>query len=130
MAWPNTYWGHAKDYVLGMWLMLQQDLPQDFVLATGRTHSVRDFVNTAFAHLGVVLSWEGSGHKLKAIDPRSSSVAVELDQQLQRPVEVHHLLGDSTKARKVLGWKAEIQFEELVGEMVDSEMQRLQNTLS
>jgi len=91
--------------------MLQQDSPRDFVLATGVAHSVQEFLNAAFEHLGITLRWEGSSDTLTAINPQNSSIVLQLDKGLCRPTEVRHLLGDSTKAKEFLGWKAKIQFQ-------------------
>jgi len=121
-------WGHAKDYVQGMWLMLQQTSPEDIVLATGVAHSVKEFVTIACEHLGINLRWEISGDSLKAIDSWDLSTVLELDSNLRRPTEVQRLTGDVTKAKELLGWESKIQFKELVLEMVDAEMGRLKAT--
>src|SRR2546425_339351 len=98
-------WGHARDYVEGMWLILQQEQPDDYVLATGESHSVREFVEKAFAHIGRTIVWEGAGVKEKGIDKTTAEVLVEIDDRYFRPTEVDHLLGDPGKARAKLGWR-------------------------
>jgi len=111
-------WGHAKDYVEGMWLMLQAKKPDDFVLATGETHTVRHFVNLAFAEAGIKLEWKGKGAKEQAIDKKTGKVVVAIDPRYYRPAEVDHLEGDPSKARRVLGWKHKYNLAALVKEMV------------
>lgn len=110
-------WGHARDYVEMQWLMLQQDQPEDFVIATGVQHSVRDFVNVAAAELGVKIRWDGEGIEEKGHDA-SGRVIVRVDSRYFRPTEVETLLGDATKAKKKLGWQAKTTFPELVAEMM------------
>ncbi len=110
-------WGHAKDYVEMQWLMLQQDKPEDFVIATGVQYSVRDFVNTAAKELGITISWEGKGVEEKGYDADGKCI-VQVDPRYFRPTEVETLLGDPTKAKEKLGWTPKISFEELVAEMV------------
>jgi len=112
-------WGHARDYVKGMWLMLQQDKPDDYVLATGETHSVREFVELAFACIDREVEWRGSGVEEKGVDAASGQVLVRIDPRFFRPAEVDFLLGDASKARQKLGWQHRIGFEELVREMVE-----------
>lgn len=119
-------WGHAKDYVLTKWLMLQQDQPEDFVVATGVQRSVRDFVNAAAKELGMSLSWEGTGIEEKGFvseGPNKGQLMVAVDPRYFRPTEVDALLGDPTKAREKLGWSPQISFEELVAEMVREDLQ-------
>jgi GDPmannose 4,6-dehydratase len=111
-------WGHARDYVEGMWRMLQQDKPDDYVLATGETHSVREFVERAFAEIGIDLDWKGTGVDEKGVDLKSGRVLVEVDPRFFRPAEVDILCGDATKARNKLGWMPRILFGDLVKEMV------------
>jgi hypothetical protein len=111
-------WGHAKDYVEGMWRMMQQDQADDYVLATGETHSVREFVEAAFGEIGVAIEWRGSGVAEQGIDSASGAVRIEIDQRYFRPTEVDCLLGDPAKAARVLGWRATTKFAELVREMV------------
>lgn len=120
-------WGHARDYVKGMYLMLQQNEPDDYVLATGETHSVREFVELAFARVGQPIHWEGEGLNEQAIITKTGQVVVKIDPKYFRPAEVDLLLGDSTKARKKLGWKHEIGFQDLVNEMVDHEVKYLRS---
>lgn len=115
-------WGHAKDYVKGMWLMLQQDKPQDYVLATGETHPVREFVTLAFKEVGIDVRWEGEGINEKGIEVKTGNVLVAVDKAYFRPTEVELLLGDPTKARTELGWETEYSFQELVQEMVASDL--------
>lgn len=115
-------WGHAQDYVRGMWLMMQHDQPDDFVLATGQAKTVRDFVDAAFAHAGIKLRWQGTGLAEQGLCARTGIVLVAVDPALFRPAEVHHLSGDASRARKVLGWVPEYSFSDLVAEMVDAEM--------
>jgi GDPmannose 4,6-dehydratase len=114
-------WGHARDYVRAQWLMLQQSEPQDFVIATGEQHSVREFVERAGQHLGMNIVWSGSGIDEIGIDTRSQKVVVRVDSRYFRPTEVDALLGDASKARRVLGWKPELTFAQLVAEMVNED---------
>ena len=119
-------WGYAKDYIECMWLMLQQDQPDDFVIATGESHSVREFCTLAFKEAGIELRWEGSGVDEKGIDVKTGKVLVEVDPKYFRPAEVEQLLGDPTKARTVLGWNPhKTSFEELVRIMVQHDMNEL-----
>jgi len=118
-------WGYAKDFVQGMWLMLQQEVPTDFVLATGQLHSVRDFVTKAFHVCDIELLWRGEGLKEQGIDAKTGNVLVIVDPQWFRPTEVHALLGDATLARKKLAWKPTIDFAELVSLMVHHDIERL-----
>jgi GDPmannose 4,6-dehydratase len=124
-------WGHARDYVEMQWLMLQQDQPEDFVIATGVQYSVRDFVNAAAAELGITLRWEGEGVEeigiVEAVNSklntqnsklRTGNVVVRVDPRYFRPTEVETLLGDPTKAKEKLGWTPQTSFQELVSEMV------------
>lgn len=119
-------WGHARDYVEAMWLMLQQDKPDDFVIATGETHSVREFVELAFLETGVQIRWDGDGVDEKGFDCTSGKCLVEVDPRYFRPTEVDLLLGDPSKAQRVLGWKRKVPFEELVRGMVRQDMQLFQ----
>ena len=121
-------WGYARDYVECMWLMLQQDRPDDFVIATGDDHSVRDFTDLAFRRAGITLRWEGEGIDEKGIDIATGRVLVEVDPKYFRPCEVEQLLGDPTKARTVLGWNPrKTTFEQLVNIMVDHDMAMIKN---
>src|SRR5437868_9422279 len=115
-------WGHARDFVQGMWLMLQQDTPDDYVLATGESHSVREFVERAFAHIGSTIVWSGSGVDEKGIEKTTGGVLVEVDPRYFRPTEVDHLRGDPSKALLKLGWRHKTTFDALVREMVDSDL--------
>jgi GDPmannose 4,6-dehydratase len=116
-------WGHARDYVRAQWLMLQQPEPEDFVIASGVQHSVREFVTRAAAHLGINLRWQGEGLDEHGINTHTGHVAVRVDPRYFRPTEVDSLLGDSTKARTKLGWSPEITFDTLVKEMADTDLQ-------
>ncbi len=115
-------WGHARDYVDGMWRMLQQDEPGDYVLATGETHSVREFVELAFQRVGRLLRWEGAGPDEVGRDAKSGRVLVRVDPEYFRPTEVDLLLGDPSKAFAKLGWRHKTSFAELVDEMVDADL--------
>ncbi|MDE7458708.1 MAG: GDP-mannose 4,6-dehydratase, partial [Muribaculaceae bacterium] len=116
-------WGYARDYVECMWLILQQDEPGDYVIATGEYHSVREFATLAFANVGINLRWEGEGIGEKGIDIATGRVLVEVDPRFFRPAEVEQLLGDPTKARKQLGWNpTKTSFDSLVKIMVDSDV--------
>ena len=110
-------WGHAKDYVEMQWLMLQQEKPQDFVIATGEQYSVREFINLAASELDITIEWDGSGLEEKGYDS-DGNVVVTVDPRYFRPAEVESLLGDASKARKELGWAPKIAFPDLVKEMV------------
>jgi GDPmannose 4,6-dehydratase len=115
-------WGHARDYVEGMWLILQQDEPDDYVLATGEAHSVREFVEKAFAHVGRTVVWKGAGVEEKGIDRDSGQVLVEIDPRYFRPTEVDSLVGDPRKAHNKLGWRHRVAFDELVRDMVTADL--------
>jgi GDPmannose 4,6-dehydratase len=115
-------WGHARDYVLAQWLMLQQDKAEDFVIATGKQFSVREFVVAAGARLGMQIQWKGAGVNEVGVDVTSGKTLVRVDQRYFRPTEVETLLGDATKAEQKLGWKAEVTFEQLVEEMVEADL--------
>lgn len=115
-------WGFAGDYVKAMWLMLQQEKPDDYVVATGETHEVREFVTLAFREVGIDIEWQGSGPAEQGIDKSSGEVRVKVDPRYYRPTEVELLLGDPTKAKKELGWQAEVSFEELVSMMVKEDV--------
>ncbi|MGN0223732.1 MAG: GDP-mannose 4,6-dehydratase, partial [Muribaculaceae bacterium] len=116
-------WGYARDYVECMWLILQQPEPDDFVVATGEFHSVREFTTLAFARAGIALRWEGEGLQEKGIDEATGRVLVEVDPRFFRPAEVEQLLGNPEKARRVLGWNPRAtSFERLVEIMVDADM--------
>ena len=115
-------WGHARDYVEGMWRIVQQPAPDDYVLATGEAHSVREFVELAFAHVGKSIRWQGKGVEEKGLDAASGRVLVEIDPRYFRPTEVDFLLGDPSKAKRVLGWTHQIGFKELVTGMMESDL--------
>jgi len=119
-------WGHAKDYVEMQWLMLQQQTPEDFVIATGVQYSVRDFVNTAAKELNITIRWEGTGVDEKGYDTATGKCIVQVDPRYFRPTEVETLLGDPTKAKQKLGWTPKITFHELVAEMVREDLKSAQ----
>ena len=114
-------WGYAKEYVEAMWLMLQQDIPDDYVIATGQTHTVREFVEIAAQEFGYSLVWKGEGLDEKGIDEKTGKILIEINSKYYRPAEVDYLLGDATKAKKEFGWEHKISFNELVKIMVDSD---------
>ena len=120
-------WGHAKDYARGMWLMLQQDEPDDFVLATGESHTVREFVERAFAQIGRSVHWRGAGHEEIGMDTKSGETLVKIDPRYFRPTEVESLCGDASKAHQRLGWRPSILFEDLVHEMVEEDLRAIEN---
>lgn len=113
-------WGHAKDYVKGMWMMLQADTPTDYVMATSETHSVREFVDRAFAHVGIPLRWSGSG--LDEVGMHGDRILVKVSEKYFRPAEVDQLLGDARKIKRELGWEPTTSFDDLVKEMVESDL--------
>jgi GDPmannose 4,6-dehydratase len=118
-------WGHARDYIEGMWLMLQADEPDDYVLATGETHSVREFVEKSFKHAGITIKWKGPFGTVDEIgveEGNEDRVLVKIDPQYFRPTEVDLLLGDPTKAKEKLGWVSKTSFDALVKEMVVSDL--------
>jgi GDPmannose 4,6-dehydratase len=132
-------WGYAGDYVEAMWLMLQQDEPDDYVIATGETHSVKEFVNLAFHHAGIEIEWKGSGADQKGVIKSLASnlqplisnlnvgdVLIEIDSRYLRPLEVEFLQGDASKAKRKLGWEPKVRFEELVRMMVDADIKGLE----
>jgi GDPmannose 4,6-dehydratase len=114
-------WGHARDYAEGMWLIVQQSEPDDYVLATGETHSVREFVEKAFAVAGRPIEWRGEGVAEQGVDAASGRIVVEIDPRYFRRTEVDELVGDASKARRKLGWRHKVSFDELVREMVESD---------
>jgi GDPmannose 4,6-dehydratase len=118
-------WGHARDYVEGMWRILQHPEPDDYVLATGETHPVREFVEKAFAEIGIRIVWKGVGVDEKGIDAGSSRVLIQVDPRYFRPTEVDLLIGDPSKARSKLGWQHRVSFEELVTEMVAADLKNV-----
>jgi GDPmannose 4,6-dehydratase len=119
-------WGYAKDYVKMMWMMLQHDTPEDFVIATGETHTVREFVEAAFKHVEVEIEWQGEGVDEKGIDKNTGKVLVEVDPKYFRPTEVDLLIGDPSKAKEELGWEPEVKFKELVQLMVQSDLEAIE----
>jgi len=119
-------WGYAKDYVKMMWMMLQHDTPEDFVIATGETHTVREFVEAAFKHVDVEIEWQGEGVDEKGIDKDTGKVLVEVDPKYFRPTEVDLLIGDPSKAKEELGWEPEVKFKELVQLMVQSDLKAIE----
>lgn len=121
-------WGHARDFVRGMWMILQQENPGDFVLATGKSHSVRDFVASAFAEVGRSVEWRGEGMDEKGVDPATGEILVEVDPAYFRPTELYKLNGDAGKARRELGWEPEFTFDQMVKEMVASDLETLKNS--
>ncbi len=122
-------WGYAKDYIEAMWLILQQDRPDDFVIATGETHSVREFCDEAFKELGITLEWQGSGIDEKGIDKATGKVIVEVDLRYFRPTDVELLIGDASKAREKLGWEPRVTFKELVRIMAQADFEEAQKQL-
>lgn len=116
-------WGHARDYVEGMWLILQQDRPDDYVLATGETHSVREFVEAAFAEVGKTIEWRGAGVNEVGVNAKTGDELITIDARYFRPTEVDLLLGNPTKAREKLGWRHKVTFKELVAEMIASDLE-------
>lgn len=121
-------WGHARDYVEGMWRMLQQDMPDDYVLATGATTSIREFATMAFAEAGIQVSWRGHGLEEEGYCPESGNVLVKVDPRYFRPAEVEVLIGDASKAQAQLGWKATCSLQELCREMVQADLNLVQRT--
>ena len=118
-------WGYAPEFVEGMWLMLQQETPEDFVLATGEMHTVREFVEESFKGVGVDLDWQGKGKDETGVDSKTGVVRVAIDPNYYRPTEVDMLIGDPAKAREKLGWEPRVRFQELVKIMVDSDMEKV-----
>jgi GDPmannose 4,6-dehydratase len=116
-------WGHARDYVEGMFRIMQQEEPGDYVLATGESHSVREFLELAFGKVGRTIEWQGEGVDELGIDARNGDILVRIDPRYFRPTEVDLLLGDPSKARRVLGWRHKVTFPELVSEMVNSDLE-------
>jgi GDPmannose 4,6-dehydratase len=122
-------WGHAKDYVKGMWLMLQQDKPEDFVLATGKTYTVRHFCDLAFGEVGIKLNWEGEGVNEVGKHAETGEILIQVDPKYFRPTEVDLLIGDPTKAKTQLGWQPEYDLEGLVKDMIQGDLATLENEL-
>ncbi|XP_004700237.1 GDP-mannose 4,6 dehydratase [Echinops telfairi] len=120
-------WGHAKDYVKAMWLMLQNDEPEDFVIATGEVHSVREFVEKSFLHIGKTIVWEGKNENEVGRCKETDKIHVTVDLKYYRPTEVDFLQGDCSKARQKLHWQPQVTFDELVREMVDADVELMRN---
>ncbi len=118
-------WGYAKEYVEAMWLMLQQETPDDYVIATGKTHTVREFVELAFKAVDIEIKWEGTGVDTKGIDSKSNKIVVEISPDFYRPTEVDLLLGDPSKAKKQLGWTAKTTLGELIEIMIKADLERI-----
>lgn len=121
-------WGYAPDYVEAMWLMMQQDKPDDYVIATGETHSVREFVEICARHLGFEIEWKGEGMDEIGVDKHTGKIIVNVNKRFFRPAEVDMLLGDPSKAKRQLGWKPRVKFAELANKMIDSDMQMLKES--
>ena len=122
-------WGYAKDYVEGMWLIMQQEHPEDFVLATGKMYTVREFVEKAAFHVGFDIVWEGENENEKGYDRHSGKLIVEVDPKYYRPAEVDLLIGDATKAKEKLGWEPKVQLDELVEIMMKNDIKEAQNRM-
>lgn len=122
-------WGHSKDYVRAMWLMLQQDKPEDYVIATGETHKVREFVELAFKYAGIKLEWKGNGVNEIAINKASGKIVLKINPKFYRPSEVELLIGDPTNAKERLNWKLEISYEELIKRMMDADLIKVQEEI-
>lgn len=123
-------WGHSKDYVKAMWLMLQQENPDDYVIATGETHKVREFVELSFKHVGIDIEWSGEGVDEIGRDKVTGKIVVKINPEFYRPAEVELLLGDPSKAKKNLEWELEVSFSELVKRMVESDLQKIENEIN
>ena len=119
-------WGYAKDYVEAMWLMLQQSSPDDYVIATGESHTVKEFVEMAFKYVGIEIVWKGLGIEEKGIEKKSNRILVEIDPYYFRPTEVDELLGDASKARKILNWTSKTTLKELIELMVKADLEKVQ----
>jgi len=121
-------WGHAKEYVEGMWRMLQQETPDDFVLATGELHSVRECVEISAKYLGYEIEWSGSGVDERGYDKNTGKLLIEIDPAYFRPTEVELLLGDASKAKYILNWEAKVKFEDLINEIVRSDYSQMEKS--
>lgn len=117
-------WGYAPDYVEAMWLMLQQEKPDDYVVATGETHSIREFCEAAFGIAGYEIEWKGGGLEEKGIDKKTGKIMIDVDAKYFRPTEVDVLIGDNSKAKKILGWSPKVNFDQLVEIMVESDLKQ------
>jgi GDPmannose 4,6-dehydratase len=122
-------WGHARDYVEAMYLMMQLEKPQDFVIASGKQNSVREFCEIAFKEIGVIIKWEGTGIEEKGIDKNTGKTIIEINSEYFRPTEVDSLLGDPSKAKEILGWETKITFKELITEMMKNDMKEAEKEL-
>ncbi len=122
-------WGYAKDYVEAMWLILQSGKPDDFVIATGEMHSVKEFVEYAYKELGIDIEWHGEGVNEYGVDKSTNTTIIKIDPNLYRPTEVNLLLGDPTKAKKILNWKSKTSFSQLVKIMVEADFKAISNKL-
>jgi GDPmannose 4,6-dehydratase len=120
-------WGHARDFVDGMWRIVQQPEPDDYVLATGESHSIREFVEKAFACVGRRIDWQGEGVGERGLDAASGNVLIEIDPRYFRPTEVDLLIGDASKARQKLGWHHKVSFAQLVEEMVEADLKAVRS---
>ena len=118
-------WGYAKDYVKMMWMMLQQEKPDDYVVATGEMHTVREFIEKTFEHVGHPIEWKGKGVDEVGIDTKTGKTVMRIDPRYFRPAEVEQLLGDPSKAKKQLGWVPEVKFEQLVKIMIEGDLRLL-----
>ena len=118
-------WGHAKDYVVGMWKILQHNTPEDFVLASGKSYTVREFCEIAFKEVGITISWKGKGIKEVGINKDNEKVLIEIDKRYFRPTEVDYLEGDATKAKEILNWLPKITFREMISEMVKKDIESI-----
>jgi GDPmannose 4,6-dehydratase len=123
-------WGHSQDYVKAMWLMLQQEKPNDYVIATGETRTIREFATLAFSHMGIDIEWRGSGVEETGTDRTSGKTVARVHPRFFRPAEVELLLGNPAKAEKELGWKREIAFTELVGRMAGNDLKLVEKELA
>jgi GDPmannose 4,6-dehydratase len=119
-------WGHARDFVKMQWLMLQQDEPEDYVIATGIQYSVKELIEIAARQLNIAIRWEGEGADEKGIEEKTGQAIVAVDPEYYRPTEVYELLGDASKARDKLGWKPDISFEQMIAEMIEADMDEAQ----
>lgn len=122
-------WGYAKDYVEGMWRMLQQDKPDDYILATNEAHTVREFVEETCRHLGIDLAWQGSEREERGLDTKTGKAIIKIDPKYFRPAEVDLLIGDNTKAREVLGWEPKVKFKELVKIMIEADLEKTKQSV-
>ena len=120
---------HAKDYVKGMWMMLQKNKPNDYVLASGKTHSVREFIEKAFAHVDINIKWIGEGEDEKGLNEENNEILVEVDREYFRPTEVDYLHGDPSFAMQDLKWRPEISFNNLIKEMIESDLELVKKEL-